>query len=56
MTQDTHIAMTDLFSCLRDVANMGDREGAVRRLVDGGVRQEEAEACVDFWEEEWVCD
>jgi hypothetical protein len=56
MTQDTHIAMTDLFTCMGDVAGMGVGEEAVRRLVGGGVKENEAEGCVEFWKEEWVCE
>lgn len=56
MTMNVHIAMTDMFTSLRDVAGMGAGEETKRRLRQQGLTNEEAEECMQFWEEEWICE
>lgn len=56
MSQDVHIAMTDMFTSMRDVAGMGSGEETKRRLVQKGLAEDEAEDCMQFWVEEWICE
>ncbi|QDS67790.1 hypothetical protein FKW77_006669 [Venturia effusa] len=56
MPRDVHIAMTDMFTCMRDVAGMGSGEETKKRLVQQGLAEQEAEDCMQFWVEEWICD
>jgi hypothetical protein len=56
MSKEVHIAMTDMFTSMRDVAGMGVGDEAIERLVQGGLHEAEAEDCTQFWVEEWTCD
>ena len=52
MRRETLVKVTDVVGCLKDVASLG--EGDVGRLIEGGLRMEDVEAMLGFWEEEWV--
>lgn len=56
MSPEMHIAMTDVFSSMRDVAGMGEGEETKKRLVQQGLRDDEADDCMKFWVEEWICE
>ncbi|KAE9964272.1 hypothetical protein BLS_008499 [Venturia inaequalis] len=56
MSQEVHIAMTDMFTSMRDVAGMGSGEETRRTLVQKGLAEDEAEDCMQFWVEEWICE
>jgi hypothetical protein len=56
MSQETRMAMTNMFTCMRDVAEMGVGDEAKEILVRGGVKQDEADDCMQFWAEEWICE
>ena len=56
MSQEVHIAMTDMFASMRDVAGVGAGDEAMGRLIQGGLNKDEAEDCTQFWVEEWICD
>jgi hypothetical protein len=57
MKEDTCLALSDRFACLRDVASLGSRdpERDVRGLVrEMGIEEHQARDVVDFWGEEFV--
>ncbi|TLD24505.1 hypothetical protein E2P81_ATG11841 [Venturia nashicola] len=56
MPQEVYIAMTDMFTSMRDVAGMGMGEETRSRLIQRGLSEDEAEACMQFWVEEWICE
>lgn len=56
MSKGVHIAMTDMFTSMRDVAGMGSGEDTKRKLVQKGLSEDEAEDCMQFWVEEWICE
>lgn len=56
MSKGVHIAMTDMFTSMRDVAGVGSGEDTKRKLVQKGLSEDEAEDCMQFWVEEWICE
>lgn len=56
MSRETSMAMTGMFTCMRDLAGMGVGDEAKEILVRGGVKQGEANDCMQFWAEEWICE
>lgn len=56
MSQEAHVAMTDTFTSMREVAGMGSGKETRKRLVQKGLTEDEAENCIQFWAEEWICE
>jgi hypothetical protein len=55
MTTATLVKVTDVTTCLRDVASLSDRD--VGRLMEqGGMDGGDVEALLGFWREEWVAE
>jgi hypothetical protein len=52
MREGTWVALTDQTTCLRDVAGLCGEDA--QGLIEGGVSEEEVEAILGFWAEEWV--
>jgi hypothetical protein len=56
MDQADFTAVSDMCSNLRDFVAIATREDGLGFMVDAGVEESAAEACVEFWNREWLAE
>jgi hypothetical protein len=54
MSTATFMALSDMFPSLRHVSKIGTDEVQLDDLVRAGFSEEQAEACISFWSDEWL--
>lgn len=55
MSQEAFTVLSDMFPCMRSVASM-QREESLWRMVGKGMCETDAEACLEFWKEEYLAE
>ena len=54
LSRETVLALTDLTTCLRDIANLGEDDA--QKLLDSGTSEEELSALFQCWNKEYMVD
>jgi hypothetical protein len=54
MSQQALVVLTDIAPSLRGLSSLQSDEYCVERMVESGAHVEEAEACVEFWRDEYL--
>jgi hypothetical protein len=56
MDQAAFTAISDISPDLRDLASLDDKPARMRKMASAGLGEKKMEACLSYWNEEWVAE